>query len=473
METNPADRAQGTSAVPDAGPSATDLILQPHILQAILQTSDRATLGTCLRVNKLFFEQAGPLLYHTVRVNQSNIQAFFRGAYVGTGTSEEIRSCDLLDGRSSCDRFSERPESEAWEGPSMFAQARRTEPLAQNPGAPRNFKAELLAHVRVLSLGSHHACMCHVYGVSIGPLLKHLDTLRIVHTPTTPIVVDDICDNGYYCPLFDSMKPRKLVFRNVGHKPLFSCQGWHEKWREDTLEEVVSVLPTNGSAYRNDLGRSLVGIAKHNQNNKVLFDSQWEVWTDSASPDTSSSDLGRPAHPIDVVDGLVDLESGSIYGVEAVDFSKGLPSDIDKCELVTEFERVYPNEPTTPERLRQLVQDDIRHPKLWASLISAQVLEQPKPITYHTRAEYALLPVEERRFELEDGLDPILRVASLESQAMFKPVSARSLLEIANEKWAQLGCEDFDPALLAGHDGLVPFTTATARHLWRNADVDE
>ncbi|WOO78074.1 uncharacterized protein LOC62_01G001627 [Vanrija pseudolonga] len=467
------DRLPSWRASPDVGPSAADLILQPHILHAILQSSDRATLATCLRVNQLFLAQAGPLLYHTVRVDQSNIQAFFRGVYVGTEGTEEIRMCNLLDGRSSCDRFSDRPESAAWEGPSLYAHARRTEPLEQIPGAPTNFKAELLAHVRVLSLGSHHACMCHVFGQCIGPLLKRLDTLRIVHTPATPITVNVICDNGYYCPLFDSMRPRKLVFRNVGQEPLFCCQGWNHEWKQDTLEELVHVLPTDGAVYRNHIGRSLVAMAKFNHHAKVIFDSQWEVWTDPVRPDTITSGIGRPAHPIDVIDCLVDLESSSIYGLDGVHFTKGISSDIDQCELVTEFQLAYPHESTTSERLRQLVKDEIKRPVYWAGLIGEEVLDQLKPFEFHTLAEYALLPVEERRFELDDGLDDTLRVASLESQAMFKPVSPRSLLEVANEKWAERGCEDFDASLLAGHDGLVSFTTATARHLWRNAEVDE
>lgn len=461
--------------------SAASLVLQPHILDSILLSSDRDTLATCLRVNKTFHQVAGAILYHTVRVDGHNMKKFFLGAFVGTDIEEDDLECSLLRGEQ-CTRFTKPEgtvisESETLVLPTSTQQTQvdgAPSPADHrlSPLCPTNFKAPLLALVRVLSLGSHHSCLCHVYGETIGPLLKTLDTLRIVPAPLTACTLDTVCDDHNYCPLFDSLRPRKVVFRNVGEHRVFCGQGSEEAWNKQRLEEVVDILPTDGRAYRNDTVDSLQDVPCFNRASKILFHSGWEVWQSSANAVPNNSDDQRiPVRPVDLIQPLKSDAVGFMFGLETVELDGGGPQPADECPIVNAFRHVHPHEPTTSDRLRQLVKDEIMTGSIWGVAFGNDGWDQQDPFLYKTIADYEHLLVQERRFEVDDGLDPILNVASLQSQLLFSPsLRYNRNLRNASNGLIALGV---NPFALVDLDTLVPFTCSTIRYIRTINDLSD
>lgn len=446
--------------------------LQPHILDEILFSADRATLATCLRVNKTFFKIASPILYHTVRVDRHNMKKFFLGAFVGTNIDEDELECRLIMGEECTP-----PTNEPWHaevGPKLLP----TPPLEKQSkgdtnspvGRPAitNFKAPLLGHVRVLSLGSHHCCDCRFYGTNVGPLLKNLDTLRIVPAPLAPFTIGALCDNRGFCPLFSSLSPRKLVFRNVGGKPVFRVRENVDNWNRSRLEEVVYVLPTDGRVYRNETVNTLYPVEHFGVPCKLIFHTGWELWNGVADPSLSvaSDNWARvPVRPVDLVDPIFDTVFGTAFGLEAVDFHVGGPLPEDECEYAQSFRHENPHESLTSDRLRQftkgqlmgLAVDDVAEHE-------DELDEYKQPLRFKSLSQYRQLPAEERRFELEEGLDPHLKVASLQSQQFFDysgPTSVgfkamKTLLRVLGDNHL------LDRSVIEEFRHLLPFTKATA-----------
>lgn len=165
---------QPPTAPADAVPPALIILNSPHIVDGIMNYASRTTLVACLRVSKQLHDAAGKVLYHTVRVDRYNLAGFFLGALVGSGVAEDS-GCH----GDGCVRFTEQdkdgtkspadnpaPGQGKTRGQKKNAQKRKRKAA----GRTTNFKAPLLAQVEVLSLGSHHTCVCHLYGEHIESL---------------------------------------------------------------------------------------------------------------------------------------------------------------------------------------------------------------------------------------------------------------------------------------------------------------
>ncbi|WOO78073.1 uncharacterized protein LOC62_01G001626 [Vanrija pseudolonga] len=418
----------------------------------------------CLRVNKTFHKIAGPILYHTVRVDRHNMKKFFLGAFVGTNIDEEELECGLMQGKECTPPTNERWDAEV--GPKLLPtppQEKQVEGAASDRPNVTNFKAALLGHVRVLSLGSHHCCVCHFYGTNIGPLLKNLDTLRVVPAPLTPFTVDTVCDNRIYCPFFDSLRPRKLVFRNVGGRPVFLTREHHNIWNPSRLEEVVYILPTDGRVYRNETVKALDELIRFDVPCKVVFCRGWEVWgalgDHALSLVTVNSAVQHvPVRPVDFIAAFLNTVEGTAFGLESVDFHIGGPLTGGECQITRAFQLENPDEPITSERLRQLVKDEL-------SSRAMEALCEDEPLDYKSLSQYHQLSAEVRRFELDDSLDSHLMVASLQSQEFFN-VSA-----LPNEGYKEmknlvktLGDTGLlDPSVIEEFHSRIPFTASTCR----------
>lgn len=373
----------------------------PHLVDEIMRHATRPTLAVCLRVNEHFYAAAGKVLYHTVRVDGSNMESFFGGALVETGRSEDI----------GCEH-------------ENVLVASKTEPKSSPPH--RNFKAPLLAHTRVLSLGSHFSLVCGKYGPHIGGLLRNLDTLRIVPRPgafAPKLWLDDLCDEKSECLVFRSLTPRKIVIRNAEEKgwydPGLAGRFWAE-WKNEFLEEVVWVMPSSGKRYTSRLVPKVEGEAEDGPYSneglarvKIIFHDEWESWTTSPVQKNKKTKknkkvtIGLGLHsPDNIIDAVGDrcwksAIRNTVYGLESLHFKPGLDW------VVYHFQKFFPHETPTSDRLRQLVRDELRSGALRALFKTHRFEDNDKPeyIEYKTLEEYAALPERERMYELDDGLE--------------------------------------------------------------------
>lgn len=342
----------------------------------------RATLISCMRVSQLH-AGAGKVLYRTVRVDERNIWSFFRGALVGTGVSEETE-CER-DGAVSAD---------------------------DEPPAHRNFKAPLLAHTRVLSLGSHHTCPCDLYGPHAARLLRNLDTLRIVPTSVSRRKLEPLCDHEDVCPLFQVLTPRKLVLRNTDGTKWHRCCWPEGQWNADRLQEVVWVLPSYGAVYGYgklvDQGGERFGTPAVTRV-KVIFHDGWEVWPAGQRRRRLPNGASSPVTPEAVIKPLAELCNRTdihttVYGLEAIEFHTG------DSWLVLAFQELFPHTPLDDDDgFRQLVRDELRTGVLCHFIETMEYDDigyrnKEEYIEYKTMAEYAALSVHERLYELHDGL---------------------------------------------------------------------
>ncbi|WOO78078.1 uncharacterized protein LOC62_01G001631 [Vanrija pseudolonga] len=399
--------------------AASILLNSPHIVDMIVSHATRPDLVSYMRVSQLH-AAAGRLLYHTVRVIKGNLASFFRGALVSTGVSEE----------SQCKRAAEAADND-------------------QPRAHRNFKAPLLAHTRVLSLGSHHTCVCDLYGPHAASLLRNLDTLRIVPTSVSRRKLEPLCDYEAICALFHHLTPRKLVLRNIDGTM------WHRyswplgDWNAARLQEVVWVLPSNGRVYPDgelmDSGERFAtpGVTRV----KVIFHNGWEVWPAGERQRRLTKHASTLVIPEDVVYPLAEICKRTdihttVYGLETFTFHAG------DSEMAEDFEERFPGEPLDNELLRELVRAELRVGAA-RDLIETDeydgddedeeeeddddededegndnededndnddddddgcnddffLKDIEEHIEYHTAAEYAALPEHERLYELHDGL---------------------------------------------------------------------
>lgn len=109
-------------------------------------------------------------------------------------------------------------------------------------------KKVLLSYVRVISIGSHHESACDSFGELLGEHITDLNVLRIVDTPVHWAFCAQMCEHipQGQCALVTSIKPRKIVLRNIGglHIP------FPPKWSlHDKTKEVVIILSTLRDRY--------------------------------------------------------------------------------------------------------------------------------------------------------------------------------------------------------------------------------
>lgn len=193
--------------------------------------ASRATLASCLRVNKYLHNEAGKKLYHTVRIDGSNMVGFFRGAI----EPDDAESHCVVAAADQCKRAPAEDYLEALYPPLVFANRR---------AARGKFKAALLARVRVLSIGTHHTCVCNYYSTHAKRLLRNLDTLRMVPAIDTTPQPTPWCDHSRYgdwCHLFMHLEPRKIVWLNLGgnYLPFFDSWPSNLLFNSSHLKEIV------------------------------------------------------------------------------------------------------------------------------------------------------------------------------------------------------------------------------------------
>jgi hypothetical protein len=484
---------------PSTAATAIELIFQcPHLLCAIARYADRTTLLNCLRVNSRLHLAAARTLYHTVRIDGDNMEAFFRGALIGTGVNE-VFDCGFLTRHVPCevleklrkDKAEAKAKSKAevkamagamrdggeadsdyndrdadsipdlvdfvnnlqgggcsgGGGPSSSATpsttirpAKKAKKKTKHPGnkkckgnkkrskkskyasskaptppteaAPKiNFKAPLFKYVRVLTVGSHHGCLCDLYGPHVAQLFTQLEILRLVPDFMFMFTLKCLCDNdGRLCPFFGALDARKIVFRNLdGSGP---PSGWFsDEWDVPSLEEVVYFFPVDGRRYHCedmyanvgliDLGSCFEAVPAVT----VVFCPDWDG-TDEL--DTSFSFLYGVAHITldDIVYPLSHLimylnTTYTIYGLETVPFAEGG----DLCHVYHHF---FPHQRLTAKVLQDAARHEIRCATLSANVLGYHdgkdipyETDFEELVVYHTYAEY-LKDSKNHRSELND-----------------------------------------------------------------------
>lgn len=110
-----------------------------------------------------------------------------------------------------------------------------------------NFKASLLSHVKILTLGSHEGALCGHAG-HVAPLFPNVEILRFapnVH-PNNEHTLRQVCDGGLgtdMCELQNGLDPKKLIFRNLDADALLYSPG--KEWNGPKLDSVVYFYPAD------------------------------------------------------------------------------------------------------------------------------------------------------------------------------------------------------------------------------------
>lgn len=288
--------------------SAVDRLMSiPHIVTSIIQyaSRDRPTLARLMRLDKTFYKEVAPLLYHTVAIWEETIDSFFRGSFKPCGCDECLerlkddwgidRRADgglteygkLFSKPHGYGRYTNpapRPKTphEDEKASSPVRKSPKDEPLLKinitenaknvqkgprasesqdvegnleavddddNPAVTLPIsKKDLLRLVRVFTLGSHHESGCGIYSKHVQEFMQGVEILRILETPCAPHRTFHICENcpGGSCPIVDALNPRKIVVRNVsGLEVPFPAM-----WKANSkTKEMVFVLPTKMMSY--------------------------------------------------------------------------------------------------------------------------------------------------------------------------------------------------------------------------------
>lgn len=351
----------------------------------------RETVVTCLRVGA-FHNAAGKKLYHTVRVDERNIDGFFLGAFIGN-ISDTLRcvgaNCTHSTDKTVVDTTNVK-SSQVKTGPPQNKQTTRS----------TNFKAPLLLHVRVLSLGSHLNCACPMYGKHSAALLANIDTLRIVSAPKSPFQLKPLCDGPRGCLFFEHLTPRKVVLRNLDNTG-WGQSSWSFRWNRNRLKEIVWVLPMEDRVYRPRMLRDASFPVPSTVEVKFIFN-DWEVWHASAAVQTSPHE---PLTPYQVVGPMsfwtISTVIYTLYGLETLQFQTGTDP------LVILFKHHFSPAQMDTHSLRELVKNELRD----GTVRKVGRVGGPEDhdlfhrnIVYKTLVEYAALPEWERQYELDDGL---------------------------------------------------------------------
>lgn len=91
-----------------SSPSAVDRVMAiPHIVTSIIQYArqDRTSLARLMRMNKNFYLEAAPLLYHTVAIWEETVDSFFLGSFTPCKCEEcvtELKEKWGIDHENNC-----------------------------------------------------------------------------------------------------------------------------------------------------------------------------------------------------------------------------------------------------------------------------------------------------------------------------------------------------------------------------------
>ncbi|WOO78000.1 uncharacterized protein LOC62_01G001552 [Vanrija pseudolonga] len=366
-------------------PSSQHLLLQqPHIVDLIVdflpKRSHKRTLVALLRSCYPLQDAAAKRLYH------SDFLRFFAGSDVGTGKTRSF--CGWLDDKRSRDRCQwneardKQPKVTIIRSSALDPLPQKSyaflfnedavsappthdavdEPDAPSEGcdrgdhntptpAPGNTKAGLLAYVKVITMSSHHRCMCEHFGPVVSPLLSGLEVIRIANSFSVSLFnLDDPCDSDQSCPLFTGLVAPKLVFRNLDGQglPLPQFDERKEQWPTELREPfkncrwtasrhiktVVLFLPTNGRCYHATnlahIGRFFPAATEI----KVVLYEHWEDYEEE-------EEIGFmfhgpiPVTPDDIVHPIQQIlkhtsAAVTVYGLDRVDYAK-------RGEIVTQY----------------------------------------------------------------------------------------------------------------------------------------
>ncbi|KAL1408047.1 hypothetical protein Q8F55_004844 [Vanrija albida] len=356
-----------TTSATHPGASPGQLLVHiPHVLERILRSADRATLATCLRVNTRLFHAAGAFLYHTVRVDtDASISALFLGAVCIHRARRRPGHCARCEEWRMCTY-------------------------------PTSLKGELLAKVRVLSLGSHSTSACLSYGAAAS-LLTRLEVLRLVRAPKDVRSLARACRYHRVCRFLTSTKPAKLVIRNAS---AHSMRKFLHGLPGHTPAEVVWVVSRSRRRFPRDKGFPGRSCGPGGSV-KIVFDDSWELWReedlaviDRDTPPQVSSEF---LHPADVVSALLAARNVrpacdvTVYGLESV--------------LLTDHWRIEPTEGDYARWLRSVPMDIVRDALPWPGARSSSEHVEGAEILFKTLEEYA--SGAGRRWELDDGWDEL------------------------------------------------------------------
>ncbi|KAL1408035.1 hypothetical protein Q8F55_004832 [Vanrija albida] len=371
--------ADTPALAPSPDPRALALNV-PHIVDAILASVPRATLLSCLRVNRKLHAAAGKHLYHTVRVDQRNLGSFFRGA--------------LLPGAA----------------PSLPWLSSAVRPTAAS------FKTALLAHVRVLALGTHdpvpgvctpnptrrprvlslgtcpagpaHTLLQAICAPGPAALLPNLHTLRIVRAhDASGHRLSPLCGRANYCHLVGKLAPRKLVVRNLDEREDYLPS----LFPLPAVDEIVWVLPSDRTRYRDREvtrpGNELALITTRRA--KFIFHDTWEVWAPKAVTRFGGASISRSVW----VDVLLEVSQSGAESVVVLPWLfHFIPSETSLGDELPRWRRFLPEASTLDEMTAH---------------VNRVTSQSPHPAVIKQRAYEALDPAE-RAQELDDSVPPAL-----------------------------------------------------------------
>lgn len=179
---------------------ARDSVLnhREDIVSDILSHLTSNDLTTCMRVSRLWYDEASRILYRHVKLDQATMPSFLYGISSLCDDVEPCRAVMVEGIWKDCDHeTSERLE------------------IASQPRMYYNFKAPLLRFVQTLTIGSHHRCICAPAGPFIHRFLVNLKLVRVVRSicgcPNS-CAINPFCDSAS-CS-FLNCTADKYVFRN-------------------------------------------------------------------------------------------------------------------------------------------------------------------------------------------------------------------------------------------------------------------
>lgn len=168
------------------------------IVSEILSHLASGDLATCMRVCRLWYDEASRILYRNVKLDQKTMPSFLYGLGTLCDSIDPCRATMVEGIWRDCDHET----------------AERLDIISQPPTF-YNFKAPLLRYVQTLTLSSHHRCTCAPSGPLIHRLLCNLKLLRVVRSVcgcSNSCTINPLCDSAA-CPFLNCFAD-KYVFRN-------------------------------------------------------------------------------------------------------------------------------------------------------------------------------------------------------------------------------------------------------------------
>ncbi|EJT49408.1 hypothetical protein A1Q1_01503 [Trichosporon asahii var. asahii CBS 2479] len=168
------------------------------VVSEVLSHLSSGDLATCMRVCRLWYNEAARFLYRSVKLDHETMSSFLYGI---SPLCDDVEPCSatMTEGIwKDCDHDT----------------AERLA-ITSRPRTFYNFKAPLLRYVQSLTLCSHHRCACAPSGPLIHRLLCNLKLLRVVRSVCgcpSSCAINALCDSAA-CPFLNCLAD-KYVFRN-------------------------------------------------------------------------------------------------------------------------------------------------------------------------------------------------------------------------------------------------------------------